>query len=65
MTNLNATESAKKAGYSEKTAYSSGQRLLKRVEIKEYISKRMAEKDTEIIASQDEVLKLLIYMWLW
>ena len=29
----NATEAAKKAGYSEKTAYSIGQRLLKNVEV--------------------------------
>lgn len=29
----NATESAKRAGYSERTAYSQGQRLLKNVEI--------------------------------
>ena len=34
---LNATEAAKRAGYSAKTAYSSGQRLLKNVEIKNYI----------------------------
>jgi len=30
----NATESAKKAGYAEKTSYSIGQRLLKKVEVK-------------------------------
>ena len=30
---LNATAAAKRAGYSEKTAYSMGQRLLKKVEI--------------------------------
>lgn len=36
---FNATEAAKKAGYSEKTAYSQGQRLLKTVEIKKLIEK--------------------------
>lgn len=36
---FNATEAAKKAGYSEKTAYSQGQRLLKAVEIKKLIEK--------------------------
>ena len=40
----NATESAIKAGYSDKTAYSSGQRLLKNVEVKEYIQKRQEEE---------------------
>lgn len=33
----NATEAAKKAGYSAKTAYSQGQRLLKNVEIREFL----------------------------
>lgn len=35
----NASDAAKKAGYSEKTAYSSGQRLLKNVEVSAYIAK--------------------------
>lgn len=39
----NATQSAIVAGYSEKTAYSIGQRLLKNVEIFEYIKKRTEE----------------------
>lgn len=39
----NATQSAILAGYSEKTAYSIGQRLLKNVEISEYIKKRTEE----------------------
>ena len=39
----NATQSAIVAGYSEKTAYSIGQRLLKNVEISEYIKKRTEE----------------------
>jgi len=33
----NATEAAKAAGYSPKTAYSQGQRLLKNVEVQRYI----------------------------
>lgn len=36
---FNATEAAKLAGYSKKTAYSSGQRLLKTVEIKKLLEK--------------------------
>lgn len=39
----NASDAAKKAGYSEKTAYSSGQRLLKNVEVTAYIAKLQEE----------------------
>lgn len=56
---LNATQAAKAAGYSEKTAYSQGQRLLKKVEIIEYITKIMTEKKNELIADQDEILRYL------
>lgn len=40
---FNATKAAKAAGYSEKTAYSQGGRLLKNVEIKQEIEKRLGE----------------------
>lgn len=36
----NATQSAISAGYSEKTAYSQGQRMLKNVEVSKYIKER-------------------------
>lgn len=49
---FNATQSAIEAGYSKKTAYSIGQRLLKNVEIKSEIDKRVSEK----IMSADEVM---------
>lgn len=52
----NATESAKKAGYSEKTAYSQGQRLLKNVEIKAYIDEQLDKIKSERIATIDEVM---------
>lgn len=39
----NATASAKKAGYSDKTAYSQGQRLLKNVEVQDYIKQLRKE----------------------
>lgn len=51
----NATEAAKKAGYSEKTAYSSGQRLLKDVEISRIIDERK-----EDIAKEAGLTKLRI-----
>lgn len=59
LIDLNATQAAIRSGYSKKTAYSQGQRLLKHVEVKAYIDARMAEKEKELIADQDEVLKYL------
>ena len=53
----NATESAKRAGYSEKTAYSQGQRLLKNVEISAYIGERMAEQGEKRVADANEVIE--------
>jgi phage terminase small subunit len=55
----NQTESAKRAGYSEKTAYSQGNRLLKKVEIKEYIRQRMQPTIDKRIATADDVLIFL------
>ena len=46
----NATESAKKAGYSEKTAYSQGQQLLKKLEIQEALK---ARTETAIITANE------------
>ena len=40
----NATEAAKKAGYSEKTAYAIGQENLKKPVISEYIAKRIEKQ---------------------
>ena len=57
LIDLNATQAAIRAGYSKKTAQQmSAENLLKPV-IKEYISERMAEKEDNLIAKQDEVLK--------
>ncbi|MEN3133293.1 MULTISPECIES: terminase small subunit [Bacillus cereus group] len=55
----NATEAAKKAGYSEKTAKDMGSENLAKPHLKSYIEKRMAEKDEERVASQDEILHFL------
>ena len=59
VVDANATQSAIRAGYSKKTAYSQGQRLLKHVEGKKYLAELMAEKESKLIADQDEVLKYL------
>ena len=54
----NATKSAIKAGYSEKTSYSIGQRLLKNVEISEYIKERTEELFNERSMSIAEALAI-------
>lgn len=59
LVDLNATQAAIRAGYSRKTAYSIGVENLKKPEIKKYIEKRMAEKEKELIADQNEVMKYL------
>lgn len=59
LIDLNATQAAIRAGYSKKTAAQTAARLLTNVKIQEYIEKRMAEKEKELIADQDEVLKYL------
>jgi phage terminase small subunit len=56
---LNATQSAIKVGYSEKTAYSQGQRLLKNVEVKQYIDERMKEISSDKVATAEEVIEYL------
>lgn len=59
LIDLNATQAAIRAGYSEKTARKIGQENLTKPDIKSYIDVRMAEKESELIADQDEVLKYL------
>ena len=56
---LNATQAAIKAGYSKNTARNIGHENLTKPDIREYIEKRMAEKEEALIAKQDEVLKYL------
>lgn len=59
LIDLNATQAAIRAGYSKKTARKIGQENLTKPDIKQYINDRMAEKESELIADQDEVLKYL------
>jgi phage terminase small subunit len=54
---LNATESAKLAGYSEKTAYSIGQRLLKDVEIQKNINEELESLQSDKIMDKLEILE--------
>lgn len=55
----NQTDAAIKAGYSPKTARSTGTELMGKPHVRAYIEARMAEKDKELIADQDEILKFL------
>lgn len=59
LIDLNATQAAIRAGYSKKTAGVIGDENLKKPNIKDYIAQRMAEKESKLIADQDEVLKYL------
>lgn len=59
LIDLNATQAAKRAGYSKKTARAIANENLTKPAIKEYINQRMEEKEKELIADQDEVMKYL------
>lgn len=59
---LNATESYKRAGYrvkSDAAARVNASRLLTNANVRKYIEERMKQKESERIASQDEVLEFL------
>ena len=58
----NATQAAIRAGYSEKTAYSQGQRLLKKAEIKSAIDDLFEKVRDENIAEAKEVEEFLSLM---
>jgi len=59
LIDLNATQAAIRAGYSSKYANTNASKLLQITTIKEFIKKRMDEKEKTLIADQDEVLKYL------
>ena len=52
----NATQAATRAGYSKKTAYSQGQRLLKNVEVAAFIKAQQTEATEQVELSQKYVL---------
>lgn len=59
LIDLNATQAAIRAGYSEKTAAVIAAENLRKPNIRDYIEKRMSEKEEALIAKQDEVMKYL------
>ncbi len=60
LVDRNATRAATQAGYSKKTAYSIGQRLLKQVEIKAFIDSKEEKIIEELEISQKYVLKTIL-----
>lgn len=59
LIDLNATQAAIRAGYSKKTAYSQGERLLKNVEVEKYIQESMKQLASEKVATAEEVIQYL------
>ena len=59
LIDLNASQAAIRAGYSSKYANTNASKLLKITTIKDFLAQRMAEKESQLIADQDEVLKYL------
>lgn len=59
LIDLNATQAAIRCGYSAKTAYSQGQRLLKDVEIGAAVQAAMSERAARTEITADNVLKEL------
>jgi len=60
LIDLNATAAAKRAGYSERTAYAQGQRLLKNVEIAVAIQKAQEARSERTRIDQDWVIERLV-----
>ena len=59
LIDLNATQAAIRAGYSKRSARQIADENMAKHDIKAYIDARMAEKESKLIADQDEVLKYL------
>lgn len=54
LKDCNATRAAQAAGYSSRTAYSIGQRLLKNVEVSQAIDAAMTERKNKLIATREQ-----------
>lgn len=59
---FNATAAAKKAGFSEKTAYSQGQRMLKNVEVQKKLQKHFETLNENVKISGEDILRELRFM---
>jgi phage terminase small subunit len=59
LIDLNATQAAIRAGYSKRSARQIAEKNMTKDDIQKYIKERMDEKEDELIADQDEVLRYL------
>jgi phage terminase small subunit len=59
LIDLNATQAAIRAGYTEKYAHTNANKLLQNTTIKNFLAERMREKESKLIADQNEVLEYL------
>lgn len=59
LIDLNGTQAAIRAGYSPRSAHSRANKLLRREDVQGYIRKRVVEKESRLIAKQNEVLAYL------
>lgn len=59
LLDLNATQAAIRAGYSERTAYSQGQRLLKNVEVQEAIAKGQQKTADKLEVTKERIVEEL------
>lgn len=59
LIDLNATQAAIRAGYSQKTAEQTASRLLRNVKVQEYIAKRQKELSRSTEITQERVIKEL------
>lgn len=62
LIDLNATQSAIRAGYSKKTANEQGARLLAKVSVQEYIETRKKDREKRVEVTQDRVIEELSYI---
>lgn len=60
LIDLNATQAAIRAGYSERTAYSIGEENLKKPEIKRAIDEAQLNRSSRVQITQDDVIRMLI-----
>lgn len=60
LVDLNATQAAVRAGYSQKTAYSTGHENLKKPEIQSRVQELMAERSERVELDADFVVKHLM-----
>lgn len=59
LVDFNATQSAIRAGYSPKGAETTGSKLLRNPKVAEAIKARTQEKQSNLIADQEEILEML------